>query len=214
MNKFIITSLIVLLSYNHHSIHAQQSEKASSLLAEVSEKMASYQNMYIKFKYTLENKEVAMKQESEGIAYTMGEKYHLNFMGNLFIYDGKKTFIILEEDEEVNIIDGNSEEDLLTPTKLLNFYREGYNYQLAEKETVNEKQVQYIKLIPIDSQSESAYFLLRIDLPSKNIEQIVNIGNNGTETIFTIKEFVTNQALPESLFSFDRNKYVDYIINE
>lgn len=214
MNKFIITSLIVLLSYNHHSVHAQQSEKASSLLAEVSEKMASYQNMYIKFKYTLENKEVAMKQESEGIVYTKGEKYHLNFMGNLFIFDGEKTFIILEEDEEVNIIDGNSEEDLLTPTKLFHFYKEGYNYQLAEKETVNEKQLQNIKLIPIDSQSESAYFLLRIDLPSKNIEEIVNIGNNGTETIFTIKEFVTNQELPESLFSFDRNKYVDYIINE
>ena len=97
--------------------------------------MATYQNMYIKFKYILENKEVDIKQESEGIAYTSGEKYNLNFMGNIFIFNGLTTYIVLEEEEEINIVDEDSEE-LLTPTKLFNFYKEGYNYQLEIKEKI------------------------------------------------------------------------------
>lgn len=214
MNKLIFTSLILILFSSQCFLHAQQSEKATELLNEVSSKMSTYQNMFIKFKYSLENKEVDIQQEDEGVAYTYGEKYNLNFMGNIFIYDGAKTYIILEEDEEVNIINGSSEEDLLTPTNLFNFYKEGYSYQLVAKEKRNGKQLQHIKLVPIDSNSESAYFLLSIDLDSKNIHSIANIGNNGTETIISINEFKTNLELSDRLFSFDKSKYTNYTINE
>jgi outer membrane lipoprotein-sorting protein len=214
MNKLIFNSLILIFFSSNCFLHAQQSEKATELLNEVSKKMSTYQNMYIKFKYTLENKEVDIKQEYEGVAYAYGEKYNLKFMGNIFIYDGTKTYIILEEDEEINVISGSSEEDLLTPTKLFNFYQEGYSYQLAAKEKINGKQLQHVKLIPIDSNSESAYFLLSIDLDSKNINSIANIGNNGTETIISINEFKTNLELSDRLFSFNKSEYTNYIINE
>jgi outer membrane lipoprotein-sorting protein len=214
MNKLIFNSLILIFFSRNCFLHAQQSEKATELLNEVSKKMSTYQNMDIKFKYTLENKEVDIKQEYEGVAYAYGEKYNLKFMGNIFIYDGTKTYIILEEDEEINVISGSSEEDLLTPTKLFNFYQEGYSYQLAAKEKINGKQLQHVKLIPIDSNSESAYFLLSIDLDSKNINSIANIGNNGTETIISINEFKTNLELSDRLFSFNKSEYTNYIINE
>jgi outer membrane lipoprotein-sorting protein len=214
MNKLIFNSLILIFFSSNCFLHAQQSEKATELLNEVSKKMSTYQNMYIKFKYTLENKEVDIKQEYEGVAYAYGEKYNLKFMGNIFIYDGTKTYIILEEDEEINVISGSSEEDLLTPTKLFNFYQEGYSYQLAAKEKINGKQLQHVKLIPIDSNSESAYFLLSIDLDSKNINSIANIGNNGTETIISINEFKTNLELSDRLLSFNKSEYTNYIINE
>jgi outer membrane lipoprotein-sorting protein len=214
MNKLIFNSLILIFFSSNCFLHAQQSEKATELLNEVSKKMSTYQNMYIKFKYTLENKEVDIKQEYEGVAYAYGEKYNLKFMGNIFIYDGTKTYIILEEDEEINVISGSSEEDLLTPTKLFNFYQEGYSYQLAAKEKINGKQLQHVKLIPIDSNSESAYFLLSIDLDSKNINSIANIGNNGTETIISINEFKTNLELSDRLFSFNKSEYTNYSSNE
>jgi|SaaInl0LU_22_DNA_1037365.scaffolds.fasta_scaffold00473_6 outer membrane lipoprotein-sorting protein len=213
MNKLIFTFLILIGFNSQLELHAQESQKANALLNEVSEKMATYQNMYIKFKYILENKEVDIKQESEGIAYTSGEKYNLNFMGNIFIFNGLTTYIVLEEEEEINIVDEDSEE-LLTPTKLFNFYKEGYNYQLETKEKRNNKTLQVVKLIPMDSNSESAYFLLSIDLDSKNIESILNIGNNGTETLFRITEFKTNLELSDELFTFDKNMYPNYTINE
>ncbi len=214
MNKLIFTFLILIFFSTPYSLQAQQSDKATALLNEVSETMANYKDLYIKFKYTLENKEVDMKQESEGIAYTYGEKYNLDFMGNIFIFDGVNTYIILEEDEEINIIDGSSEEDLLTPTKLFSFYKEGYSYELEAKEQKDGRRFQQVKLIPIDSNSESAYFLLSIDLDSKNIDAIVNIGNNGTETTFSIIEFKANQEPSNRLFSFDKSKYPNYTINE
>ena len=103
------------------SNYAQNATKAGELLTEVSEKMDGFDNMYIKFKYELINTEVDIQQESSGFVYTSSDKYHLNFMDNLFIYDGVNTYVIVPEDEEVNVIDGTSDEEMLNPSKLLFF---------------------------------------------------------------------------------------------
>lgn len=197
-------------------IQAQSSEKATKLLNEVSTKMASYENMYIKFKYTLENTEVDIHQESLGTVYTQKEKYQLNFMSNTFLFDGNNTYVIVPEDEEINVVSGDSGEEMLTPTKLLSFYKEGYNYEWGETKTINNKQIQFIKLFPIDNESESTYFIIKVDLKTKNIVSITDKGMNGTQTVFEIQEFKSNQKISENLFTFDRANFEakGYTINE
>jgi outer membrane lipoprotein-sorting protein len=197
-------------------IQAQTSEKATKLLNEVSTKMASYENMYIKFKYTLENTEVDIHQESLGDVYTQKEKYKLNFMSNTFLFDGNNTYVIVPEDEEINVVSGDSGEEMLTPTKLLSFYKEGFNYEWGETKTINNQQIQFIKLFPIDNESESTYFIIKVDLKTKNIISITDKGMNGTQTIFEIQEFKSNQKISENLFTFDRANFEakGYTINE
>lgn len=198
------------------AFQAQNSEKATNLLNEVSSKMAAHENMYIKFKYTLENKEVDIHQESIGTVFTKKEKYKLNFMDNTFLFDGSNTYVIVPEDEEINLVSGDSGDEMLTPTKLLYFYKEGYNYEWGETKKINNKQIQFIKLYPIDNESESSYFILTIDLQTKNIVSITDKGLNGTQTIFEIEEFKTNQTISENLFTFDRANFEQkgYTINE
>lgn len=194
---------------------AQKANKASQLLNSVAEKMAAYENMYIKFNYELVNTEVDIQQESNGFVYTAGDKYHLNFMDNLFIYDGTNTYVIVPEDEEVNIIDGSSDEEMLNPSKLLFFYKEGFNYEWQEQKNVNGKQIQYIKLLPIDSAAEAVHFMIGIDTKSNLIYTIAETGMNSTTTTFTIEEFKANQTVAASLFVFDEEKYKteQYTIN-
>jgi hypothetical protein len=195
---------------------AQSSSKAQLLLNEVSANMATYQNMYFKFKYILENKEVGMKQESDGYVTTENEKYNLEFMGTQFIHDGENTYVIVPEDEEVNIIDGGDEEATLTPSKLLSFYKEGFTYLWDQSQQIADIKIQYIKLIPIDSKAESSYFMLGINSDKKEIHNIKEVGNNGTETFFEIEDFKTNQTISKNIFVFDEKKYLkeNYTINK
>jgi hypothetical protein len=207
----LIHILFVILTLN--SITAQS--KSEILLNEVSKKMAQFDNMYIKFNYVLENQEVDLKQEVSGTVYTKGEKYNLEFMGNTFIYDTQNTYIILPEEEEINIINGNSDEAMLNPSKLLFFYKKGFTYTWSNIKKINEKKIQYIKLIPMDSDSETSYFILGINVDSKIIHSIKEVGKNNTTTTFNIEEFHPNQNLSENLFIFDKAKFEQqqYTIN-
>ena len=79
---------------------------------------------------------------------------------------------------------------------------------------VNGRKIQYIKLTPMDSNSEIKYVLLGIDTKTKHIYRLIEVGNNGTKTTLTVNSFKTNETLSKSLFTFDKNKFKDYYINK
>jgi hypothetical protein len=81
---------------------------------------------------------------------------------------------------------------------------------------VGGKNIQFVKLTPMDSNSEISSVIVGIDTKTKNIDTIKQIGENGTETVLKVKNLKTNQTLKSNLFSFDLKKYEDlgYIINE
>ena len=93
------------------------------------------------------------------------------------------------------------------------FYEDGYTYKLDIEQDIKGRKIQYVKLIPIDSNSEIKELLLGIDAQTKHIYNLIQIGKNGTKTTLTVNSFETNQPLPETLFTFDANKYADYYIN-
>ena len=105
---------------------------------------------------------------------------------------------------------------MLTPSKLLFFYKEGYTYIWEDLKKIEGKSIQYIKLIPMDSQSESSHFVLGINMSTKNIYSITDIGNNGTQTEFKIEELKFDQDIAANLFTLDEGKYtsLDYTINK
>ncbi len=207
---FIITLFVCTYSYS------QNTDKSSKLLDEVSQKMSSYENFQINFKYILRNLEVNLEQESQGSAAIQGEKYNLDFMGNTFLFDGQKTYVIIPEDEEINIMSDTNDEEMLSPSKILFFYKKGFNYEWKNSTHEAGKNLQYIELTPIDSESEASHYLLGIDTDTKNIYKITEVGNNSTETTFVITDFKANQAISENLFTFDRSKFeaLNYTINE
>ncbi|MGK0253174.1 MAG: outer membrane lipoprotein-sorting protein [Mariniflexile sp.] len=206
----IITVLLLLIASN---IFAQNNAK--SLLNDVSKKVKSYENIAIEFKYVLENTAEKIKQETKGDVIMQGEKYKLNILGVTRLFDGKKLYSISSEDEEVTISSENdNEEDAITPSKMLSFYEDGYTYKLDIEQNINGRKIQYVKLTPIDSNSEIKYILLGIDNQTKHIYNLIQVGKNGTETTLTVNSFKTNEPLSKSLFTFDANKYKDYYINK
>ena len=188
--------------------------KAQTLLNEMSAKVNEYDNMVLEFKYALDNSEENIHQETRGDITLVGDNYVLNILGITRIFDGKKLITISPEDEEVTISTQNTaEENTITPSQLLTFYEEGYNYKMDIIQNVRGRKIQYIKLNPIDSNSEISYVLLGIDTNTKHVYNLIEIGSNGTRTTLTINAFKTNQPLSKSLFTFDAAKYSDYYIH-
>lgn len=208
--KKIISILLLTISI---STFAQN--KGKSLLQEVSAKVKSYDNIAIDFKYVLENTSENIKQETRGDVVMQGEKYRLNILGITRLFDGKTMYSISPEDEEVTISSDNlDEEDNITPSKMLSFYEDGYTYALDIEQNIKGRKVQYVKLTPIDSNSEIKHILLGVDKQTKHIYNLIQIGKNGTKTTLTVNSFKTNEPLPKTLFTFDANKYKDYYINK
>ena len=212
MKKITILFLSIFLTTITFS---QNSEEAKSLLAEVSAKMGAYENMYIGFSQTLSNEDAGIKEGDEppirGVINIQNEKYILNYLGNKFVYDGNKLYVINTDEKEISITDGDMDGDdgFIYPSKLLTFYKEGYNFEMGRLKNMNGRKIQFVTLNPIDSNSDIIKVELGIDAKTKHIYKLLQTGANSSKTTFTITTFRRNQTLSENFFMFDKQKYLD-----
>ena len=196
-------------------VQAQDAAKAKALLDDVYNKVMGYQNIVVDFKFDLYNSEADVRQETRGDVTLKGDMYYLNYMGAEQLYDGKKVYTVVPENEEVTIEDRADDGGSVSPSKMLTFYREGHKYEWDILQNVQGRKIQYVRLIPIDSNSETESILLGIDVETKHIYKLIETGINGTKTTITVNSFKTDQPLSESLFTFNEKKYKDegyYII--
>lgn len=193
---------------------SQSSKQAETLLNDVYNKVKSYENISIDFKYVLQNLSENINQETRGDVVMKGDQYLLNILGVTRIFDGKALYTINPEDEEVTISTENTEdENTITPSKMLSFYKDGYIYSMDITQDVQGRKIQYVKLVPIDTNSEIKHVLLGIDATTKHIYNLIEVGKNGTRTTLTVNSFKTNEPISKTLFTFDKNKYKGYYIN-
>jgi len=211
MSKGICISLLLLFS---HFVQAQD-KKAKDLLDQVTAKIKTYDNIVIDFKYTLNNSRENINQESKGNVVMKGNLYTLNLMGVTKLFDGKKTYTINPEDEEITISKYNEKDDnAVTPNKLLTFFNSGYKFNWDILQDIKGRKIQYIKLTPTNPKDPRKEILLGIDNQTKNIYNLIEIGKNGTKTTLTVNSFKTNQPLSKNQFTFETSKYPKYYINK
>ena len=192
----------------------QNDSKAESLLNEVSSKVKGYENISIDFKYVLSNKAENINQETRGTVTMQENKYVLDILGITRVYDGVQLYTISPEDEEVTIsTEDANDPNSITPNKMLSFYEEGFTYKMDILQNIKGRKIQYVKLSPMDSNSEINEILLGIDATTKHIYNLIEVGKNGTKTTLTVNSFKTNEPLSKTLFTFDETKYKDYYIN-
>lgn len=211
---FLILAVFFLTTISY----SQDAAKAKNMLDEVAKKIESYNNIFIEFNHKFDNEEANVHQETIGNVTLKGDLYHLNYMGTEQIFDGKKVYLILHEDEEVVIQKPSANGDeTITPSKMFSFYKNGYTYGLDALKTIKGIKIQFVKLIPIDSNSEISNVLIGIDSKTNHIYNIIETGENGSVTTLEIRTFKTNQPVSEKLFIFDLNKYKNqknYTISE
>ena len=200
---------------------SQNNESAHTLLDAVSEKMSAYKNMFIGFSQTLSNEEAGIKEGDElpieGTIHLQNQKYRLNYLGNQFLFDGNKLFVINHDEKEISVSnnDLSGDDGFIYPSKLLTFYKEGYTLEMGAIEKIQGRKIQFVTLNPIDSTSEIIKVELGIDLDNYHIFKLIQTGANAAKTTFTITQFKMNETLNENFFTFNRAAFVNknYIID-
>lgn len=208
--RFIMTILLVLGGYAF-----AKAQSAQSLLKEVDAKVKSYKNISIDFRYALSNEAEGVNQETKGNVVLEGDLYTLNLMGTTQLYDGKNIYTIVPEDEEVTISAiSDQDENAITPSKMLSFFNDGYTQKMDISQKVKGRTVQFVKLTPIDTNSEVKHTLLGIDTETKHIYRLIIVQKNETKITITVNSFKPNQPIAKNAFTFDESKYSDYYINK
>ena len=211
--KKIIFLFIAIISSNNIAV-SQGAYEAEKLLNKVSENIKSYDNIYINYTYTLSNLEEDINQTNKGSFVTENDNWKFVMLGVTRIFDGDKLYTISPDDEEITISTQNpDDETTITPNKMLYFYEEGYNFEMDIVQYIGRKKIQYVKLVPMDSNAEIKYILLGIDVEFNQIYKVIETGINDTQTTIAIVDFEVNLPLEESLFIFDKEKYKDYYMN-
>ena len=103
---------------------------------------------------------------------------------------------------------------MIKPTNLINFYTNGYGYEWDIKQIVMGRTIQYVKLLPVEENSDVKYLLIGVDIDSLNLFKIIEIGKNGTNTTLKIINQSYNISLPKNHFKFNLELYQDYFVNE
>lgn len=205
--------IIVISFFITLQVLGQNSEEAKLLLDTVATKMEGYENMEIKFSQTLVNEDAGINEGDEppivGEITLQQEKYNLQYLGNTFLFNGFTMYVINEDEKEVTVSKGDidGEDGFIYPSKLATFYKEGYTYAMGNIKQKNGRNLQFVNLFPMNSKSNIIKVELAIEMKTKHIYQLIQTGENGSKTTFTITTFKPNQKLSESLFSFDTIKY-------
>ena len=211
MKKIVWICFVFLVSL---PLQGQSPEVAKKLLDDVSETIASFENLSFDFSYVLENRQENIRQETTGSATIKGDQYKISFLGNEQLFDGEKTYTIIPENEEITISSPDDDSGFgINPSELLVFYKTGYAYQWDIKQNVKGRLIQFIKLIPNEENREVKYLLLGIDMRTNVIYRLIEIGNSETRTTLTLENLRTNIPLNSDFFTFDDSKYPDYYIN-
>ncbi len=211
INKIVSIAILFLVTLTA----AAQDKKAKELLDLVTAKIKGYDNITIDFKYTLNNLKENINKESKGNVIIQDNKFVLDFMGVTKIYDGKKSYTVVPEDEEVTVSSLNEkDENAITPSKMLTFFNSGYKYTWDILQDVKGRKIQYIKLVPTNAKDQRKEILLGIDSQTKTIYNVIEMGKNGTKTTLTVNSFKTNQPLSKNQFTFAASKYPNYYINK
>ena len=214
--KIKLILLVIIFFPKTHS-WSQTSMEAKNLLEKASKQLELYDSFKLEFSYNLNNRMEKINQESKGNVVVSGEKYKLDFLGAIQLFDEKNIYTIIPENEEITIIKSNDQEEedfVFNPTKILNIYKKGYDYYWDILQNIKGRSIQFVKLIPTTEDSDVKSILVGIETTTNHIYKIIEVGLNGTITTLTIKNIDVNKPLPLNFFVFESSDYPNYFIIE
>ena len=171
-------------------------QNAEEFLNTVIEKNKSYDDISITFDYTFKNVITGVKETTSGYGSMKGRSYFINVEGQEMISNGETLWTYLIDDEEVMISEVTDDNDS-SPLAIIESFTENVNVSIAE---TNDR----LTTIVITEKDGNTFekVLIEVDTEMK-IRKVHAFISDGNEFIYEIKDFKTNQNLPDSMFIFD-----------
>ena len=107
----IIFSILQLNSFG-------QDDKSNELLKQLSENTRSYSFMDVDFDFNFLNTSQEINENQQGNIKISNNKFRLNLNEQIIISDDSTQWIYLKESNELQIMEFDSEDEMLSPNKL------------------------------------------------------------------------------------------------
>ena len=205
MNK-LITIILTTLTI----CALAQEQDAKEILDKLSATTKSYKNITIQFSFTLENKNQNIKEIQEGLLVLEDEKFQLTINNQKIINNGETQWIYLTDMNEVQIMENDPEDNMITPKRLFTIYEEEYKYKYVGSKLEKGKHLEMIDLFPKES-SEFMKINIISDAKKNQLEQITLYDKNGGTYTYLVNSFQTNTAIDPFIFNTNEFPEIEII---
>lgn len=200
-----MTNKILIIIFSIFQLNSfGQEDKSNELLKQLSENTRSYSFMDVDFDFNFLNTSQEINENQQGNIKISNNKFRLNLNEQIIISDDSTQWIYLKESNELQIMEFDSEDEMLSPNKLFTIYENGYKSQYIELKDNDH----IIDLFPIES-SEFKNIQLHINKEKIQISKIILFDKNGGSFTYSITKFITNTVFDENLFKFKAEEYPD-----
>ncbi|MBC8464208.1 MAG: outer membrane lipoprotein carrier protein LolA [Bacteroidetes bacterium] len=175
---------------------------AKDILDKVSQKTASYQTIEAHFINSIISEAAGINESQKGTLYLQGDLYRLEMQGQTIISDGETNWIHLIEEEEVQIMEIDEEEEIISPSKMFTIYQEGYTYQFVE-----EKNNQFIIDLFPEKSGSFTKIELRVDKEKMHIIGFTLFDKSGNQYAYDVNQFIPNKKFEKNFFQFDASQH-------
>ena len=181
-----------------------QDEKAEKILKDLSANTKSYSYMDVDFDFIFINTSQDINESQKGNIKINQNKFRLDLNQQLIISDDSIQWIYLKESNELQIMEYDSQDEMISPNKLFTIYEKGYKSQYIELKENNH----IIDLFPIES-NEFKNIQLHIDQDKIQLKKIILFDKNGGSFSYLITKFITDKEIDENSFRFNEANYPD-----
>tara|TARA_B100001142_G_scaffold330275_1_gene397547 strand:+ start:26710 stop:27339 length:630 start_codon:yes stop_codon:yes gene_type:complete len=188
MNKLLTIALMTISS----SLFSQD-QVAKEILDKVKAKTESYKNITIDFDFIFENISQNITDTQKGVLILEGDNFRLEMEGQIIINNGETQWVYLKDMNEVQVMEHDPEDEMMSPNKLFMIYEAGYKYSYIGTENNGNKSLYIIDLFP----EESGTFMkisLKIDTKKNQLENIKIFDKNGGTYSYKTNTFTTNSS--------------------
>ena len=201
---------ILLLTFSN--LFSQNDLKVEQLLDKVSFNIDQSTSYSLNFSYIIDD-DIAQKRK--GNIVISKNKYILEFLGVKQISDSNFIYTIVPENQEVMISKIQKEdEENISPSNILKFYRQGYEIEMDQLKVESGLSIQFLKLTPNFSDSEISHIFLGININNNNIYKVIEVGKNNSKTMLKIENISYNLKINEDVFDFKEDDYEGYYIEK
>lgn len=182
-------------------------QRALKILDEAYAALNSLDAFYVEFDYLSDAGGYLPTMNDGGFLFTKGNMYHMKLDGNLFISDGITAWSFMEEINEVHISDVMDANGMITPTSLLDNYREDVHPLWIRKELYRGKEVHVIDLVPADPHTAFSKYRIGIDDATNLIAYVVAYDRHGGTYTYVITKTKTDPEIPDKIFTFNPEEF-------
>jgi outer membrane lipoprotein-sorting protein len=196
MNKLLALLLIV---FNTNLL--AQDQLAKNVLDRLSATTQSYKNMRVSFDFIFENKNQKINEKQKGILVLQDNMFRLEMDEQIIINNGENQWIYLTDMNEVQIMEHDPEEQLMSPKKLFTIYeQEGYKYSYVGAKSVKGKRLQIIDLFP-EKSGAFMKVILEVDDAKNQLQKITILDKNGGRYTYLVTSFKSNTFVESFTFN-------------